>query len=276
MKQKLLLVIPLFIVALGAFWYILENKPQYIPADRSPELQEAGSPVREFELTKMLEGEDIRKEFEKIQKREALASHDTRSIAPIVYVASMANPVDKGTTTSTAQHFSLDTDVITADYTLESEDSMAAAYTFSRDGAAFFGAQLCHKDERNLPVSMTKVLDAVAISLYRGPCVPTAVQKDGNAYTYFVGKKDVQYKGNSISSQFGVDEAAQVFEYNAKLGFLGKKDGTWALYYDGKKVSPEYDGIGNSRAQFFDVFENGSVAFLAEHAGKQYLVEIAL
>lgn len=84
------------------------------------------------------------------------------------------------------------------------------------------------------------------------------------------------YEEPNFSQRVGVDSVSKIFEYNGKIGFVGEKNGKWAVYFDQQKVSEDFDQIRTTaccaiRTFPFKIYDNGVIFFMGKR-GEQYIL----
>jgi hypothetical protein len=85
----------------------------------------------------------------------------------------------------------------------------------------------------------------------------------------------------NFSQKVGFDIVSKVFEYNGKIGFIGKKNEKWAVYFDKKKISEDFDEIRTTacctvRIFPFKVYDNGVIFFMGRRGDEYILAESRL
>lgn len=89
------------------------------------------------------------------------------------------------------------------------------------------------------------------------------------------------YEEPNFSQKVGVDAVSKIFEYNGKIGFVGEKNGKWAVYFDKEKISEDFDEIRTTaccavRIFPFEIYDNGTVFFMGRRGDQYILVESRL
>ncbi|MFZ2189491.1 MAG: hypothetical protein WA057_01540 [Candidatus Magasanikiibacteriota bacterium] len=91
---------------------------------------------------------------------------------------------------------------------------------------------------------------------------------------------NIFYDDTTINEKFGVEESKHLFSYKDKIGFIGKKNNAWYIFFNEKQIPYQYDGISDigccATPYFFKIYENGTVVFLAGKQNQSYIIEINL
>jgi len=101
---------------------------------------------------------------------------------------------------------------------------------------------------------------------------------DGSPY---IITGNIWYNNETINEKFAVEASSYLFSYQDKIGFVGEKDGKKFLFFNGQKISQDFDEIRtNSCCATFaypiELDENGILFFLAKKGEKYFFVEINL
>lgn len=93
-------------------------------------------------------------------------------------------------------------------------------------------------------------------------------------------RREYFYGEPNFSQKVGVDSVSKIFEYNGKIGFIGEKNEKWAVYFDGQKISGDFDEIRTTacctiRTFPFRVYNNGTIFFMGRR-GEQYILAESL
>jgi len=93
--------------------------------------------------------------------------------------------------------------------------------------------------------------------------------------------RNIWYNNETINEKFAVDVSSYLFSYQDKIGFVGEKDGKNFIFFNGQKISQDFDEIRtNSCCATFaypiELDENGILFFLAKRGEKYFFVEINL
>jgi len=95
-----------------------------------------------------------------------------------------------------------------------------------------------------------------------------------------VGRENIYYQGKTINEEYNVEESKSLFSYKGKLGFIGKQDGVWHIFFNGQRLPYSFDLISDyaccAAPYYFEVYENGALVFLAKKQEQNYIVEIDL
>lgn len=91
---------------------------------------------------------------------------------------------------------------------------------------------------------------------------------------------DIWYDGDFMSKKFGVENPRYLFSYKDKIGFIASNNGSDAVFYDGKFITPGFDTIWTHNCCSYTeilptVYENGTLLFYAIRE-TNYLVEAQL
>jgi hypothetical protein len=94
-------------------------------------------------------------------------------------------------------------------------------------------------------------------------------------------KNNVYYDGEFYNEKYQLDETRNLFGYQDKIGFVAVKDQKYSVYFNGKKISQDFDEIRTYAccaifAYPFEVYDNGILFFMARRGTEYYLVEIDL
>lgn len=89
------------------------------------------------------------------------------------------------------------------------------------------------------------------------------------------------YDEPNFSQKVGVDAVSKIFEYNGKIGFIGEKNGKWAVYFDREKISEDFDEIRTIaccaiRTFPFRIYDNGVIFFIGRKGDQYILAEVRL
>ncbi len=93
--------------------------------------------------------------------------------------------------------------------------------------------------------------------------------------------RNIWYKGETLNEKYGVEESSYLFSYKDKVGFVGKKNGKKFFFFNGQKISQDFDEIRSHAccAMFpypIKIDENGILFFMAKRGEKFFLVEVNL
>jgi len=96
-----------------------------------------------------------------------------------------------------------------------------------------------------------------------------------------VVNRNIWYNTETVNEKYLVEASSHLFAYKDKIGFVGEKDGKKFLFFNGQKISQDFDEIRtNSCCATFaypiELDENGILFFLAERGEKYFFVEINL
>ena len=92
---------------------------------------------------------------------------------------------------------------------------------------------------------------------------------------------NIWYNNETINEKYEVDSSSYLFSYKNKTGFVGEKDGKKFVFFNGQKISENFDEIRTTSccAIFFypiELDKNGIMFFLAKRGEKYFFVEINL
>jgi hypothetical protein len=91
---------------------------------------------------------------------------------------------------------------------------------------------------------------------------------------------NIFYDGETINEKFEVDESKHLFSYKNKIGFIGKKNDAWYIFFNDKEIPYSFDQISDigccAAPYYFNVYENGALVFMAKKQNNNYIVEIDL
>lgn len=145
-------------------------------------------------------------------------------------------------------------------------------YTIYKNDEALFTAQMSFS-----PIGVTEeavmALDSPAFTFNSNEFL-----KNGNEVN---DTRDIFYKGETLNKKYDLQGASHLFSYKDKIGLVGEKESKTSLYFNGKKVSQDFDKITTiaccmSFAYPIEVDENGILFFMAERDEKLYFVEVDL
>ncbi|MDP1760020.1 MAG: hypothetical protein Q8L01_00950, partial [Candidatus Woesebacteria bacterium] len=96
-----------------------------------------------------------------------------------------------------------------------------------------------------------------------------------------VVNRNIWYNDETINEKYSVAASSHLFSYKDKLGFVGEKDGGKFHFFNGQKISQDFDEIRTSgccaiSAYPIELDENGILFFLAKRGEKYFFVEINL
>jgi hypothetical protein len=89
------------------------------------------------------------------------------------------------------------------------------------------------------------------------------------------------YKGEALNEKYDLDDTSLPFEFENKLGFVGTKEGQSAIYFDGQKVSGDFDEVRTISCCAIFAYpvkldSNGVLQFLGRRGEEYYISEIKL
>lgn len=93
--------------------------------------------------------------------------------------------------------------------------------------------------------------------------------------------RNIWYKGETLNEKNGVESSSYLFSYKDKIGFVGEKNGEKFFFFNGQKISQDFDVITTHAccAVFpypIEIDENGILFFMAKRGEKYFLVEANL
>ncbi len=93
--------------------------------------------------------------------------------------------------------------------------------------------------------------------------------------------RNIWYKGETLNEKYGIDESSYLFSYKEKTGFIGKENGKKFFFFNGQKISQDFDEIRpHTCCSIFpypiEIDENGILFFMAKRGEKYFLVEANL
>jgi len=93
--------------------------------------------------------------------------------------------------------------------------------------------------------------------------------------------RNIWYKGETLNEKYGVESSSSLFSYKDKTGFVGEKNGGKFFFFNGQKVSQDFNEIRTQAccAIFpypIEIDENGILFFMAKRVEKYFLVEANL
>ncbi len=96
-----------------------------------------------------------------------------------------------------------------------------------------------------------------------------------------VVSRNIWFNNETINEKYSVEASSHLFSYKDKVGFVGERDGEFFLFFNGQKISQDFDEIRtNSCCAIFaypiELDENGILFFLAKRGEKYFFVEINL
>jgi len=118
------------------------------------------------------------------------------------------------------------------------------------------------------------VLDSPAFTFYE--------QKEGrDENNYPITVRNIWYEGETLNEKYGVDSSSYLFSYKDKTGFVGEKNKKKFFFFNGRKISQEFDEIRtHGCCSIFpypvEADENGILFFMAKRGEKYFLVEVNL
>ena len=92
---------------------------------------------------------------------------------------------------------------------------------------------------------------------------------------------NIWYNNETINEKYSVEASSYLFSYKDKIGFIGKKDGKFYIFFNGKKISGGFDEIRTEAccailAYPIEIYENGILFLLARKGEKYFFVETNL
>lgn len=92
---------------------------------------------------------------------------------------------------------------------------------------------------------------------------------------------DFFYEEPNLAKKLGVQSIENIFEYKGKIGFIGGDGDKVAIYFDGKKLSKDFDQIKlNACCAMmpfpFKIYDNGVLFFMGKRDDKYILAEVRL
>jgi hypothetical protein len=89
------------------------------------------------------------------------------------------------------------------------------------------------------------------------------------------------HNGETMNEKYGVDSSSFLFSYKDKVGFVGEKDGKKFFFFNGQKVSGDFDEIRTHsccarQAYPVELDQNGILFFLGKRGGKYFFTEVNL
>jgi len=94
-------------------------------------------------------------------------------------------------------------------------------------------------------------------------------------------RRNIWFNNETVNEKYSVEASSHLFSYKDKVGFVGEKDGKNFLFFNGQKISQDFDEIRtNSCCAIFaypiELDEDGILFFLAKRGEKYFFVEINL
>jgi len=92
---------------------------------------------------------------------------------------------------------------------------------------------------------------------------------------------NIWYNNETVNEKYSVESSSYLFAYKNKTGFVGEKDGKKFVFFNGQKISENFDEIRTTSccAIFsypIELDKNGIMFFLAKRGEKYFFVEINL
>ncbi|MDD2656520.1 MAG: hypothetical protein PHQ18_03055 [Patescibacteria group bacterium] len=130
----------------------------------------------------------------------------------------------------------------------------------------YFGAESIIEDA-------SIVSDSPAFTFYD----PINITNENNPIT----TNNIWYNDETINKKYEVDSSSYLFSYQNKTGFVGEKDGKKFVFFNGQKISENFDEIRTTSccAVFsypIELDKSGIMFFLAKRGEKYFFVEINL
>jgi hypothetical protein len=93
--------------------------------------------------------------------------------------------------------------------------------------------------------------------------------------------RNIWYNGETINEKYLVEASSHLFAFKDKIGFVGEKDGGEFIFFNGQKISQDFDEIRTHGccaifAYPIEIDENGILFFLAKRGEKYFFTEINL
>jgi hypothetical protein len=83
--------------------------------------------------------------------------------------------------------------------------------------------------------------------------------------------RNIFYKGEIMNEKYQVEESEALFPYKDRLGFIATKNKQKYIFFDGKKVSNDFDYIYP-----VEIYENGTLFFMGKRGEKYFFAEVNL
>lgn len=146
-------------------------------------------------------------------------------------------------------------------------------YSIFKNSEEIFSHKMTSCDEAGADVveKMTIVMNSPAITFCDWDETKNSPSIDRNLW----------YQGKILNDEHDLDSASNLFSFKEKIGFVGEKDGQKFLFFDGQKVSQNFDEIRTHvccSGQPFPIKIDikGVLFFLATRGDKYFFVEVDL
>lgn len=126
----------------------------------------------------------------------------------------------------------------------------------------------------------------------KGVIRDASIVLDSPAFTFYdlIGRKDennpivhsnIFYKGETLNEKYNFESSSYLFAFKDKIGFVGQKDGGKFLFFNGQKISQDFDEIRTDAccaitAYPIEIDENGILFFMGKRGEKYFFTEINL
>ncbi|MFA7244587.1 MAG: hypothetical protein WC070_00185 [Candidatus Magasanikbacteria bacterium] len=157
-------------------------------------------------------------------------------------------------------------------YTVGNKDNNDDTYYIYKNEKEIFLHSMFFGTESTI-IDASMILDSPAFNFYD----PIKITDENNPIT----THNIWYQDETINEKYEVDSSSYLFSYQNKTGFVGEKDGQKFVFFNGQKISEDFDEIRTSSccAIFsypIELDKNGIMFFLAKRGEKYFFVEINL
>jgi hypothetical protein len=95
------------------------------------------------------------------------------------------------------------------------------------------------------------------------------------------GNTNIWYNAETLNEKYGIESSSFLFSYKDKTGFVGEKDGKKFFFFNGQKVSGDFDEIRTHGCCAIQVYpieldQNGILFFLGKRGGEYFFTEVNL
>ena len=155
-------------------------------------------------------------------------------------------------------------------------DTIPVKFAIEKNGQKIFEDEMCFGADGPIK-NFTKINGKISFT-FTGPCM--------NDENKVMAKSNIFYNGKTFNETYNIEESYHLFSFKEKIGFVGKNNEKYYIYFDGKKISNGYEYILSDGCcavpYLLEVYENGVLAFLAiddrdrDGSFENYIVEIDL
>jgi len=153
-------------------------------------------------------------------------------------------------------------------------------YQIFKNNEEIFSHQMFFGEE-SVVEDASQVLDSPAFTFYDLGGWLEGWDSNGNAFTTPTFSRNIWYKDETLNQKYDMNASSYLFAFENKIGFVGEKGGKKFFFFNGQKISADFDEITTNSccagtAYPIEVDKNGILLSLAKRGEIYYFVEVDL